>query len=41
MNPENNKTSETHVIILKLTGKLDLRKDEKTTAVSNRSICYI
>ena len=41
MNPENNKTSETHVIILKLTAKLDLRKDEKTIAVSNRSICYI
>ena len=41
MNSENNKTSETHVIILKLTAKLDLRKDEKTIAVSNLSICYI
>ena len=29
MNSENSKTSEPHVLILKLTDKLDLRKGEK------------
>ena len=29
MNTENSKTSEPHVLILKLTNKLDLRFDEK------------
>ena len=40
MNSENNKTSEYHVLVLKLTDKLDLRKGQKTVALSNLSICY-
>ena len=38
MNSENNKTSEPHVLILKLTNKLDLRIGEKIIAASNFSI---
>ena len=38
MNLENSKTSEPHVLILKLTDKLDLRTDEKIIALSNLSI---
>ena len=38
MNSENSKTSEPHVLILKLTDKLDLRTDEKIIALSNLSI---
>ena len=40
MNPENSKTSEYHVLVLKLTDKLDLRRGQKTVALSNLSICY-
>ena len=40
MNSENSKTSETHVLILKLTDKLDLRRGEKSIALSNLSIYY-
>ena len=40
MNSENRKTSEPHVLILKLTDKLDLRRGEKSIALSNLSICY-
>ena len=40
MNSENSKTSEPHVLILKLTEKLDLKKDEKSVALSNLSIDY-
>ena len=40
MNSENSKTSEYHVLVLKLTGKLDLRKGQKTVALSNLSIYY-
>ena len=39
-NLENSKTSEPHVLILKLTNKLDLRIDEKIIALSNLSIYY-
>ena len=39
MNSEN-KTSEPHVLILKLTNKLDLRIREKIIALSNLSIDY-
>ena len=39
MNSENSKTSEPHVLILKLTDKLDLRRGEKIIALSNLSIC--
>ena len=40
MNSENNKNSESHVLILKFTNKLDLRIGEKTIALSNLSIYY-
>ena len=40
MNLENSKTSEPHVLILKLTDKLDLRRGEKIIALSNLSIYY-
>ena len=33
MNSENRKTSKPHVLILKLTDKLDLRRGEKITAL--------
>ena len=38
MNSENSKISEPHVLILKLTDKLDLRKGEKSIALLNLSI---
>ena len=40
VNSENNKNSEPHVLILKLTNELDLRIGEKVIALSNLSICY-
>ena len=40
MNSENKKTSELHVLVLKLTNKLDLRIGEKIIALSNLSIYY-
>ena len=40
MNSENSKTSKPHVLILKFTDKLDLRRDEKSIALSNLSIYY-
>ena len=40
MNLENSKTSELHVLILKLTDKLDLRRSEKIISLSNLSIYY-
>ena len=40
MNSENSKTSKPHVLILKLTDKLDLRRGEKNVAGSNLSIYY-
>ena len=40
MKTENRKTSESHVLILKLTNKLDLRIGEKIIALSNLSIYY-
>ena len=39
-NSENSKISEPHVWILQLTDKLDLRKGEKSIALSNLSIYY-
>ena len=35
MNSEYNKTSEYHVLVLKLADKLDLRRGQKSTALSN------
>ena len=40
MNSENSKTSEPHILELKLRNKLDLRIGEKVTALSNLSIYY-
>ena len=40
MNSENSKTSEHDVLMLKLTDKLDLRRGQKTIALSNLSIYY-
>ena len=38
MNLENSRTSEYHVVALKLTDKLDLRRSQKSVALSNLSI---
>ena len=38
MNSENRKTSKPHVLILKLSNKLDLRRGEKSIALTNLSI---
>ena len=40
MNSENLRTSEYHVLVLKPTDKLDLRRGQKTVALSNLSIYY-
>ena len=40
INSENSKTSKLHVLILKLTNKLDLRIGEKIISVSNLSIYH-
>ena len=40
MNSENSKTSEYHVLVLKVTDKLDLRRGQKFVALSNLSIYY-
>ena len=40
MDSENSRTSEYHVLVLKLTNKLDLRRGQKTVALSNLSIYY-
>ena len=40
MNSENSRTSEYHVLLLKLTDKFNLRRGQKTVALSNLSIYY-
>ena len=40
MNSENSRTSEYHVLVLKITDKLDLRSGQESVALSNRSIYY-
>ena len=40
MNSENSRISEYHVLALKLTDKLDLRRGQKSVAISNLSIYY-
>ena len=40
MNSENSRTSEYHVLVLKLADKLDLRRGQKTVTLSNLSIYY-
>ena len=40
LNSENSRTSKYHVLVLKLTDKLDLRRDQKSVALSNLRIYY-
>ena len=40
MNSENSRTSEYNVLVLKLTDKVDLRRSQKSVALSNLSIYY-
>ena len=40
MNSENSKTSKSHILVLKLTNKLDLKIGEKVVTLSNLSIYY-
>ena len=40
MNSENSKTSKPHVLKLKLTDKLDLKRDKESISLSNLSIYY-
>ena len=40
MNSGNNRTSEYHVLVLKLADKLDLRRGQKSVALSHHSMCY-
>ena len=40
MNSENSRTSEYHVLVIKLTDKLDLIRGQKSVALSNLSIYY-
>ena len=40
MDSENSRTSEYHVLVLKLTDKLDVRRGQKTVALSNLSIYF-
>ena len=40
MNSENRRTLEYHVLVLKLADKLDLRRGQKSVALSNLSIYY-
>ena len=40
LNSENSRTSEYHVLVLKLTDKLDLRSGQNSFALSNLSIYY-
>ena len=37
---KNSRTSEYHVLVLKLTNKLDLRRGQNSVALSNLSIYY-
>ena len=40
MNSENSRTSEYHVLGLEFTDKLDLKRGQKSVALSNLSIYY-
>ena len=40
MNSEKSKTSKPHVLTLNLTDKIDIRRSEKSVALSNLSIYY-
>ena len=40
MNSEKSRTSEYHILVLKLTDKLDLKRGQKSVSLSNLSIYY-
>ena len=40
MNSENGRISEYHILVLKLTDKLDLKRSQKSIALSNLSVYY-
>ena len=40
MNSENSRTSEYYIVTLMLTDKLDIRRGQKSVALSNLSITY-
>ena len=40
MNSKNSRTSDDHILVLKLTDKLDLKRSKKSVALSNLSIYY-
>ena len=40
MDSENSRTSEYHILVFKLTDKLDLRRGQKSVALSNLSTYY-
>ena len=40
MNFENSKTSDPHRLLLRLSYKLNLKRNDKYVALSNLSICY-
>ena len=40
MNSENSRTSEYQILVLNLTDKLDLRRDQKSVVLSSLSIYY-
>ena len=40
MNSKNSETSDPHKILLNLTGKINLKKNDKYIALSNFSVCY-
>ena len=40
MNSENSRTSEYHVLVLKIADKLDLRRGQKRVALSNLTVYY-
>ena len=40
MNSENSRTSEYHVLVLKISDKLDPRSGQKNVALSNLSVYY-
>ena len=40
INSENSRNSEYHVLVLRLTDKLDLRKGQKSNTLSNLSIYH-
>ena len=40
MNSKNSETSDPHILILNLTEKTDLKRNDKYIALSNLRICY-